>query len=90
MKCPSCSADLPDNAKFCLECGTKIAGQPAPSAPPAKKTPSLSRLSADRLAALLAEHPERAAECSAKDWLCRSSILSLRQSSQTAQTMSEE
>lgn len=23
-KCPSCGADIPDGAKFCLECGTKI------------------------------------------------------------------
>ena len=28
MKCPFCSAVLPDNAKFCLECGAKITAQP--------------------------------------------------------------
>ena len=26
-KCPKCKADLPDNAKFCLECGIKIETQ---------------------------------------------------------------
>ena len=24
MKCPSCGFELPDNAKFCSACGTKI------------------------------------------------------------------
>lgn len=24
MKCPSCGAEIPDNSKFCSECGTKI------------------------------------------------------------------
>ena len=24
MRCPQCQADNPDQAKFCLECGTKL------------------------------------------------------------------
>ncbi len=24
IKCPNCENELPENAKFCLECGTKI------------------------------------------------------------------
>lgn len=27
IRCPNCNADLPGNAKFCLECGTKIEQQ---------------------------------------------------------------
>ena len=27
MKCPSCQTDLPDEARFCLMCGTRIGPQ---------------------------------------------------------------
>ena len=29
--CPSCATELPDNAKFCLECGTSISAQRSPA-----------------------------------------------------------
>jgi hypothetical protein len=30
MKCPNCQTDLPDDARFCLECGARL-GAPPPA-----------------------------------------------------------
>ena len=38
MRCPNCSTELPDTAKFCLECGRDLRNQPA-FASPASYTP---------------------------------------------------
>ena len=56
MKCPACSATLPPDAVFCHKCGAKVPAQ------------GLSSLSCDKLAKVLLEHPEKAAECAAEDW----------------------
>jgi len=34
MKCPVCSAELPDTAKFCGSCGTTLSPAPPPPPPP--------------------------------------------------------
>lgn len=40
MRCPGCSAELPDTAKFCPHCGFKIAAAPAaPVAPKPAEAP---------------------------------------------------
>ncbi len=31
--CPNCGAENPAGAKFCIECGTGLTGQPRPAAP---------------------------------------------------------
>lgn len=33
QKCPSCGADVPDNALFCNSCGARMPAKPAPAAP---------------------------------------------------------
>ena len=33
-QCKECGANLPDNAKFCLQCGTAVSQDPSPSAAP--------------------------------------------------------
>src|SRR4030095_10595033 len=38
MRCPNCSTELPDSAKFCLECGRDLRDRPA-FASPASYTP---------------------------------------------------
>lgn len=42
MKCPSCGADLPDRAKFCLDCGASLAPA-APTPSPRQKMPKAIR-----------------------------------------------
>src|SRR4051812_22053010 len=38
--CPNCGAEAPPNARFCMDCGTSLAGdQPAPPAPVAAPEP---------------------------------------------------
>ncbi|HEV8474805.1 MAG TPA: AAA family ATPase [Methylomirabilota bacterium] len=39
MRCPNCSTELPDTAKFCLECGQPITRPSATFASPASYTP---------------------------------------------------
>ena len=39
LLCPSCGTENPPGAKFCIECGTGLAGQPAPSPTPAAAPP---------------------------------------------------
>lgn len=41
MRCPSCGAEMPENAKFCSQCGRSLVGVPAFPAPPS--TPSRLR-----------------------------------------------
>ena len=38
MRCPNCSTELPDSAKFCLECGRELRGR-SEFASPAAYTP---------------------------------------------------
>ncbi len=44
MYCPNCGNDLPDDAKFCIFCGTKInIGQPEEKAEPVDEKPSVDK-----------------------------------------------
>ncbi len=46
IKCPSCGSESPDEAKFCSNCGTKLAA--ADGAPPARRTPTSDGMRAER------------------------------------------
>lgn len=46
LYCPKCGAQLPDDAVFCIKCGTRISASPAPQAP---STPVIASLEAKSL-----------------------------------------
>ena len=49
--CPNCGAEPPPNAKFCMECGTSLAGDqpaPAPAPTPAPPRPAPTALPEER------------------------------------------
>jgi class 3 adenylate cyclase/tetratricopeptide (TPR) repeat protein len=58
MRCPNCSTELPDNAKFCLECGRDLRSRPGFASPAAYTPRHLAERILTTRAALEGEHKQ--------------------------------
>src|SRR6267142_1364025 len=58
MRCPNCATELPDNAKFCLECGRDLRPRPGFASPAAYTPKHLAERILTTRAALEGEHKQ--------------------------------
>ena len=58
MRCPNCATELPDNAKFCLECGRDLRPRPGFASPAAYTPRHLAERILTTRTALEGEHKQ--------------------------------